>query len=96
MLANRSSGSINSDGNGKGLNELEETVGSSRSSFADIWDSTSIEVREKSVLMKIYLPLRALEEQTVCNAIICSGDIVVHRVRTRRLMKPYVKEAFCL
>ena len=47
MLADNS-GSINS-GDGNGLNELEDAVGSSRSSFADIWDSTSIEVRNDSV-----------------------------------------------
>ncbi|KAJ7330667.1 hypothetical protein OS493_022282 [Desmophyllum pertusum] len=40
-------GSINSSGNGKGLNELEDTVGSSRSSFADLWDSTSVEIRDQ-------------------------------------------------
>lgn len=51
MLAARN-GSINSGGDEKGLNELENTVGSSRSSFADIWDSTSVEVRSESVLIK--------------------------------------------
>ena len=48
MLANQDRGSINSDGvaaKGSHVNELEDTVGSSRSSFADIWDSTSIEVK---------------------------------------------------
>ena len=46
MLGNRDHVSINSDdAKGSHLNELDDTVGSSRSSFADIWDSTSIEVR---------------------------------------------------
>ena len=47
MLGNQDCVSINSEGGIKGshFNELDDTVGSSRSSFADIWDSTSIEVR---------------------------------------------------
>lgn len=56
MLAVRD-GSINSSGNGKGLNELEDTVGSSRSSFADLWDSTSVEVRIECVSISHYTRL---------------------------------------
>lgn len=52
MLANHS-GSIKSEENGRGLNELEDTATSSRSSFEDIWDSTSIEVRSEPVIIKI-------------------------------------------
>lgn len=53
MLANHSE-SINSDENFRGpLNELEDTATSSRSSFADIWDSTSVEVSNEIVFIKI-------------------------------------------
>ena len=53
MLANHS-GNINSDENFRGpLNELEDTATSSRSSFADIWDSTSVEVSNEIVFIKI-------------------------------------------
>lgn len=47
MLAGRN-GSMNSSTEGKleGLNELEDTVGSG-SSFADIWDNTSVEIRDQ-------------------------------------------------
>jgi len=51
MLANHS-GSINSVEEGR-VNELEDTATSSRSSFADIFDSTSIEVRSEIVFIKI-------------------------------------------
>ena len=52
MLGNQDIVSINSDeaaAKGSRVNELDNTVGSSRSSFADIWDSTSIEVRAEIV-----------------------------------------------
>ena len=52
MLGNQDVVSINSDGGpaiGSHVNELDDTVGSSRSSFADIWDSTSVEVRAEIV-----------------------------------------------
>ena len=53
MLANHS-GSINSDENVRGcLNELEDTATSSRSSFADLWDSTNVEVSREIVFIKI-------------------------------------------
>ena len=55
MLANHS-GSINMEGNSGRVNELEDTVGSSRSSFADIWDSTSIEVRIRRVFAMVTSP----------------------------------------
>ncbi|RMX60873.1 hypothetical protein pdam_00003470 [Pocillopora damicornis] len=47
MLAGRN-GNINSSTEGKleGLNELEDTVGSG-SSFADIWDNSSVEIRDQ-------------------------------------------------
>ena len=47
MFGNRDCVSLNGDLDAKEshLNELDDTAGSSRSSFADIWDSTSIEVR---------------------------------------------------
>lgn len=52
MLGNQDIVSINSDEGavkGSRVNELGDTAGSSRSSFADIWDSTSIEVRAEIV-----------------------------------------------
>lgn len=53
MLVNHS-GSINSDENVRGcLNELEDTATSSRSSFADLWDSTNVEVSREIVFIKI-------------------------------------------
>lgn len=38
---------------GSHVNELDDTVGSSRSSFADIWNSTSIEVGTEIVFENI-------------------------------------------
>ncbi|XP_068685706.1 uncharacterized protein [Montipora foliosa] len=48
MLKDLDCSSINSEVGMKGshVNELEETVASSRSSFADLWDSTSVEIRD--------------------------------------------------
>lgn len=55
MLGKQDCVSINSEGGvmGSHVNELDDTVGSSRSSFADIWNSTSIEVGTEIVFENI-------------------------------------------
>lgn len=55
MLGKQDCVSINSEGGVRGshVNELDDTVGSSRSSFADIWNSTSIEVGTEIVFENI-------------------------------------------
>ena len=68
MLANRDCVSTNSDledAKVSHLNELDDTVGSSRSSFADIWDSTSIEVRTDTVCRARFRALALKQKQFV-------------------------------
>lgn len=51
MLGNHDGKSINSQVgsiNGGHINELEDTVGSSRSSFEDLWGSASVEIRDSA------------------------------------------------
>ena len=65
MLKDLDCSSINSEVGIKGshVNELEETVASSRSSFADLWDSTSVEVRTEIVVNTSHAFTRQMARQ---------------------------------
>ena len=69
MLGNRECVSLNGapDARGSHLNELDDAAGSSRSSFEDIWDSTSIEVRMNIVVKARCCVLTKTRKQ--CNVI---------------------------